>query len=490
MKPLNYDRDTCSPVSSNCVIWQGPDIECINLCKGDTITDVVYKMAVELCVIMEAFDLTQYDLSCFQQSVGTPQTFKELIQKIIDKICLLDGGNVQAYSAARVASFEVSPGSESIVTVAEPFKYVNQYGDTVSTMTVSEYAVAIGNKVAQHITDISGIQKAIVSQAARLTALEAAPEPTLELPTIVPKGVLPKIATSIDTVLESLESQFVQLRNATGTPNEIYTNVQKQPAGINEAKSLANSSTTMSSLPGWTSTIANQADSVGNIWIAISDLRAAVQNLVATYIPNECSNISLNLVATYANNNITLYITGNIPAYFQNTVSFGTSFKITDTLGNSYITPIDIISVINNPTGYIISTSNTNINVNSNLTITAEPSFTSINSGSECRSVLNYTIVNQASCPVVSYNSSTTSIDYIFNSESGIREYTVELFLNLKESPIASQTTTTSSVTEVTGSFTDLQPNTNYTARVKVLINGVTTTCSLVAVTTGIIGNY
>lgn len=499
MKPLNYDKSTCSPVSSNCVIWQGPDIECINLCKGDTITDVVYKLATELCNIMDTFDMSQYDLKCFAEGVCPPATFKVFIQNIIDKICALQacnpdcipGCNTPAPTpqvAARTMAVQSSSfSSDSTVFVAEPFWYTNQYGDTVTTMSVSEYAVAIGNRVANNISDIASIQKALASQSQRISALEKAPVPTLQLPTVTPKGILPKIATDMDVVLESLEAQFVQLRNATGTPNEIYTNVQKQPAGLNEAKSLANPSATMSSLNGWTSNVANEADTVGNIWITIADLRAAVQNLVATYIPSECSNISLNFVATYANNIITLYITGNIPAYFQNTNSFGTSFKIADTLGNSFTTPVDIISVINNPTGYSISLTSTSINVNSNLTITAEPSFTSVNSGSECKSVLAYTIVNQAACPVVTYIPSNNSIAFEFTSEAGVREYTIELYESLKDKPVNSQTITTSSVTDVKGSFTELTENTAYTARVLVLTNGVTTTCSLVAVSTLII---
>ena len=48
----------CSPVSSNCVIWQGPDLSCINLCNGDTISSVVYKVATDLCTIKTSFDLT------------------------------------------------------------------------------------------------------------------------------------------------------------------------------------------------------------------------------------------------------------------------------------------------------------------------------------------------------------------------------------------------------------------------------------------------
>ena len=47
MKPLNLDNKPCSPISSNCVIWQGPDIPCIKLCTGDTVSDVVAKLATD-----------------------------------------------------------------------------------------------------------------------------------------------------------------------------------------------------------------------------------------------------------------------------------------------------------------------------------------------------------------------------------------------------------------------------------------------------------
>lgn len=497
MKPLNYDRSTCSPVSSNCVIWQGPDIECINLCKGDTITDVVYKMATELCIIMDTFNLKQYDLKCFANGVCPPDTFKEFIQALIDKVCALQGclpdcipgcppcgTEPVVQSAARVVSVQTTTFSgDTVVTVAEPFYYVNQYGDTVTTMTVTEYAVAIGNKVAIHISQIAAIQQALVSQSQRITVLENAPAPTLELPTIIPTGILPKTATAIDDVLSVLEAQFVQLRNATGTPNEIYTNIQKQPS-INSANSLANPSATMSSLPGWSSTVTNEAASVGNIWIAINDIRVAVQNLIATYLPSECNNISLVINASFSENVVTLYITGNVPSYFNNTIPTGTPFRFEDTLGNSYVININILSIINNPSGFQVDLTNTSINKASNITITAEPSFTSTNTGSECQSILLYTIINQAACPSVTYTPTSSTIGFSFNSESGSRIYTVNLYTQLSEEPIASQTITTNEVTTVTGTFSDLTSNTAYTARVIVVVNGIETTCELTAITT------
>ena len=79
MKPLNLDNSPCSPISSNCVIWQGPDIPCIKLCAGDTVSDVVHKLATELCTIMETLKVSNYDLACFNLVACPPSNFEELI---------------------------------------------------------------------------------------------------------------------------------------------------------------------------------------------------------------------------------------------------------------------------------------------------------------------------------------------------------------------------------------------------------------------------
>jgi len=84
----NSTQEGCNPISSNCVIWQGPDIPCINLCNGDTVSDVVAKLAEKLCTLLDQTTISAYDLSCFnlmksvlfllqsQLSTLTLQTYK------------------------------------------------------------------------------------------------------------------------------------------------------------------------------------------------------------------------------------------------------------------------------------------------------------------------------------------------------------------------------------------------------------------------------
>ena len=75
MKPLNLDNSPCTPTSSKCIIWQGEDIPCINLCKGDTISDVTYKLATELCTVLDTLNVANYDLSCFNINACGPDDF-------------------------------------------------------------------------------------------------------------------------------------------------------------------------------------------------------------------------------------------------------------------------------------------------------------------------------------------------------------------------------------------------------------------------------
>jgi hypothetical protein len=93
IQPTNTQAG-CNPVSSNCVIWQGPDIPCITLCRGDSISDVTYKVAIEICTLAEQLSLTNpgFDLTCFSPICPKPENIHDLIQFILDQLCALTTG--------------------------------------------------------------------------------------------------------------------------------------------------------------------------------------------------------------------------------------------------------------------------------------------------------------------------------------------------------------------------------------------------------------
>jgi hypothetical protein len=82
----------CTPTSSNCIIWQGPDIPCIGLCEGDTITDIIYKLATEFCELLDQLNVNNFDISCIISPDGSdnsPLNIEELLVLMIAKICEL-----------------------------------------------------------------------------------------------------------------------------------------------------------------------------------------------------------------------------------------------------------------------------------------------------------------------------------------------------------------------------------------------------------------
>ena len=142
MKPLNYDNSPCNPTSSNCVVWQGPNLDCIKLCTGDTVSDVIANLATELCNVMDELLITNYDLSCFNLVGCKPETYQELLQFLINKICTCCNVPVPVSAPEEV--------KEDLITVAPCF-IING----ITNMTLIDYVTAIGLRICDIIDQIA-----------------------------------------------------------------------------------------------------------------------------------------------------------------------------------------------------------------------------------------------------------------------------------------------------------------------------------------------
>ena len=222
MKPLNLDNRPCSPISSNCVVWQGPTLTCINLCTGDTISDVVEKLATELCTLLDQTNVTNYDLTCLGVTACGPKDFQALIQLLIDKICELNGitpDNVKSNSGC----------PDCIVTVAPCFQVGNQ-----TTMQLLDYVQMIAEKVCALIDEIDNINIQLANLDIRVTVLENTPPPVFTLPSIIVDCTLSPTVVggnsyTIDLVLNALvnddTSGYCSLLGSTGLPADLLSAV-------------------------------------------------------------------------------------------------------------------------------------------------------------------------------------------------------------------------------------------------------------------------
>lgn len=86
-RPLNNSYPLGSVTTSDLVVYQGPDIPCLHLCKGDTVSKVINKLATKFCNLLDSLGIDKYDFSCLSVGPCEPKTFQELIQLIITSIC-------------------------------------------------------------------------------------------------------------------------------------------------------------------------------------------------------------------------------------------------------------------------------------------------------------------------------------------------------------------------------------------------------------------
>jgi hypothetical protein len=269
MKPLNFDNSPCSPTSSNCVIWAGPDLKCINLCRGDSITDVVEKLATELCAILDTLNINSYDLDCFNLVNCAPSTFTDLINFLILKVCELENIPVNP---------DVPPSNgcptDCIVSVAPCF--VN---GTTTTMNLTEYVIAIGEKICA-IVDVNALQDiAIADLDVRVTDLENTSPPSYTTPTFTLGCTIDTLSSgsiqAIDTVLRVfINDIWCSYVSATGDTGCLLTAIANQtvaPTDFSIANPLVQMSVQYAGL--WVTPAVQICDTINNIWACIEDLR-------------------------------------------------------------------------------------------------------------------------------------------------------------------------------------------------------------------------
>jgi hypothetical protein len=293
MKPLNLDNRPCSPISSNCVIWQGPDIPCIKICTGDTVSDIVYKLGTELCTIMEQLNVSNYDLSCFNLTACPPEDFQALIQLLINKICEANGVTTDGTKST-------SGCPDCVVLVADCFVQ-----GTTTTMQLVDYVQMIANRVCSIVLEIDSInnQIGVINNTLNDLQFQIDNIATYTLPSFSVDCILTG-DQPLDAIVEALMNDntlgYCALLSSTGTPAEINDAVLSQ--------CIADSDQALAALPALNSFSAyysgswinaatlgsspSVSNAINNIWIAICDIRAYVTNFAIDV--EDTNSVNLN----------------------------------------------------------------------------------------------------------------------------------------------------------------------------------------------------
>jgi hypothetical protein len=266
----NFDTAGCIPVSANCVIWPGPDIPCISLCKGDSISKGIFSMATLLCNSATGIlDITSLDLACLiDEGQQRPESLGELLELIISRIC------------EEVAP--QPPDPETPQEIELPACLIFESGGVpVTNLPVREYAALLANNICSIILENENTRDQIQSILIRLAELEGTELPENQEPQVIPScdiSGLPGTALPISAAFGNLEGYLCTLRSVLGTSTALSSAIAAQCAGLGSKPSLLNPSVTLSQLQGWKNSPSTVADALQNLWITVCDIRAKMEN--------------------------------------------------------------------------------------------------------------------------------------------------------------------------------------------------------------------
>lgn len=396
----------CSPVSSNCVIWQGPALPCLSLCTGDTVSSVIYKLADFIC--NSGNQNLDVDLSCLTNVNVTDKSIENILTLLITKTCTLED---------LINDIGAGPTVEDpLITIAQCFRTTDSNGDPITTKQHTEYTRLIGLKVCTIDGTVSAHTSTLSSYGNRITVLEQAVlgnSATEGQVTLTCGGTT--TTQSISDALLNLQAQVCGIRTALGTNSALTSAAGLQPSSLSTSPALSVTGT-MSALTGWKPTVSTVADTISNLWVTLIDLRTAFNN-IKDLIKPDCANVIVDFAPAMINNGtaVNLFFSGysSVPTGWTNTDSKGSKLTITDALGNSHPIYVDVIGVVNSANPLVIQLSGTPLNLATKLTFTLASSLT--NSGVQC----NKTITKGSdsatnSCPTLTVVPGATTMAFSF----------------------------------------------------------------------------
>lgn len=405
MIPVNNSSDShgCSNTSSNCVIWQGPDISCINLCTGDSVSDVVAKIAEKLCALPATcasstdIDISGLTLDCvLPDGQPAPSNIVEVAQRIITYVCALPTSSGTTYTPP---TFTLCQELYNAYTTYYP----SHVGDPPATLGLEDFANYLGKVICAHITTIATIQGDVTTLNTnltnltnRVTALENAAGPTMNPDSCLGMG---SSAVAISSVVGELTTQFCDFRNKVGSATLITNAINAQC--FNGFSQRLSGSGTYSSETNWIGNSTTLSHAVQNLWVVVCDMYNAVANIQTNCCPGGCDAITyaytstLTRTSTGLPNNIVLDFSGStVPGAFNDCTS-SSQVTITDGLGVSTSSTFSIASYQNNSSGLTLGVGS--LFPAGNFQVAVD--FCTTDGSTNCSEVITQSVTSGVICP-------------------------------------------------------------------------------------------
>lgn len=376
MTPRSNAKSSCTPVSSRCVVWEGQDIPCISLCSGDSIDQVVFKMATVLCNAADGsgIDISDMQLDCVLEEYETrPDDVVGLLQKIINKVCTIDEA---------ITVIEGGTLNEPILNLPEGLHYDDPNGDHIEQLGHSAYSYHLAILIAGLVTTINNYNTTLNGYNTRLTTAEEAiagfTAPVEDL--LVQLQCLPGagIDLTLDAAILAIEDAVCDVNATLGIVSAINAAIALQAGDLALAPRLSGIGT-MGIIPGWIGTPLTIADTIANLWLTINDMRLKVTSVAISVAPT-VGDFILNYSATLSSDRRVLTLATNslsvIPIGFTITEGTVPTLTISDGISLKNVTVENFVDLTRIGGVKVINLDNIDVVFGNTLNLTLTVSMT------------------------------------------------------------------------------------------------------------------
>lgn len=468
----------CNNISSNCVVWQGPDIPCIELCTGDTVSDVVAALAQKLCdLVIPEPNADGLDLLCvLPQGQGQPALLKDVVQLIIDYVCDQEPETDFVLPIIPLPSCLYHPDPNT--------------GEEVTALVLDEYAIFLASEICKILDEINLIKIQLADHEIRIQILEGC---VLDIdgncnigggePDVFSSCILPDQTVAASVLLLALETAFCNLQDAVGAP-PLITAAINQAGCITASDAMLSSAGTYGGVSGWINTPTTLAHAVGNAWVVICDMHQAIQTIQANCCPGPCDETVFAYDTSIVTNNVGnptgvefIFSNSNIPSGFID-CGGNTIITITDVNGVSANQNFVFSNYAGTNTPFVFNLSSSTLNLFANLNTSI--SFCITNDIDQCEELITNVVESAAACP------SPVTIEGVTQDEAFITFqnvlgnsaiYTVTL-TDLDDGSSNNIITVSNLPLSASIHLTNLESDTNYQIELELTLNGITQACT------------
>ncbi len=335
MTPTNSSNKGTAPRinSSKDILWQGPDLKCIEVCKGDSVTDVLASTATEVCNILQTLDLTDLDLKCLIDTcLACPQpdkTLKTALRLLINKVCVLE--ELIGDGSSEVPTIPVFQINLKCLAVADGS------GNVLNDDTNDKIIQSIIDRVCQNSADIDLLKNDVDDLDDRVTSLENAAEP--EIVPNVGSNCLFLGQKPLDEAHDDLDAAFCELSQIIGPTADINKAIGQQCPDLAQNFILN---------PNFTLSPQNAAQSIRNMWVVLCDALNRIKQIENTCCQATCEQIKVgfNIVFSEVQTATLKFTSGagtNIPT---GVVDCGSTLIVSDEFGTSVV--VENLNINNN----------------------------------------------------------------------------------------------------------------------------------------------